>query len=89
MSAETSSDTEGGVVSFTEEVTDDCVEETKERRSVNNKIRICNGTDTVVYVELDPIDTVRRNKARQKKFGLGANVSALEGGGGANVQVQI
>ena len=65
------------------------MEEYFERRSLKNKIRICNGTDTVVYAELDPIDTVRRNKARQKKFGLGANVSPLEGGAGANMQVQI
>ena len=50
-------------------------------------ITICNGTNMIVYVELHPIELVRRNKSRNKNFGFGVEAKPLEGAGGVNVQV--
>ena len=81
-----STDTDAGnSVSFSETIPDHAEEEIERgRRSV---IKICNGTDVIIYVELHPIEMVRRTKARKKNFGFGVNAAPLEGAGGVNMQV--
>ena len=51
-------------------------------------ITICNGADAIVYVELHPIQMVRRTKARKKNFGVGVNTAPLKGAVGVNLQVR-
>ena len=71
-----------GTGCFTKEVPDILEGKTEpERRSV---ITICNDIDTIVYVELHPIEMVRRNIARNKDFGFG-----VEGAGGVTIKVAI
>ena len=67
-----------------EKVPDNPEGETEPERGSRSVITICNGTDTIVYVELHPIEMVRRNIARNKDFGFG-----VEGAGGVNVKVAI
>ena len=69
-------------VSFSEEVPNNLEGETEPERGRRNVITICNGADAIVYVELHPIEMVRRNIARNKDFGFGA-----KGAGGVNVKV--
>ena len=73
-------------VTFSESLPE-CVEEEETERGSKNVIRICNGTDTTVYLELHPIEMVRRNKARNKNFCFGVDAAPLQGAGGVNVQV--
>ena len=74
----------GNSVSFSEEVPDNLEGETEPERGRRSVITICNGTDTIVYVELHPIEMVRRNIARNKDFGFG-----VEGAGGVTIKVAI
>ena len=67
-------------ISFSEDVLED-----ETGRGAENSIVVCNGLEQVVYVELQPIETVRRDKARGKELSLGADVAA----GGANAKVII
>ena len=71
-------------VSFSEEVPDNLEGETEPERGRRSVITICNGTDSIVYVELHPIEMVRRNIARNKDFGFG-----VEGAGGVTIKVAI
>ena len=73
----------GNSVSFSEEVPDNILEgETETERGRRSVITICNGADAIIYLELHPIEMVRRNIARNKDFGLG-----VETAGGVNVKV--
>ena len=79
MSAETTESDIDCSVTFSEGLPDYAEEETE--RGSKNRIRICNGTDTTVYLELHPIEMVRRTASRNKKFGVGVD------NGGLGVQV--
>ena len=81
MSTERSSDVDSSI-GFSETVPEYPEEETE--RGKRDVITICNGADAIVYVELHPIEMVRRNIARNKDFGFG-----VEGAGGVNVKVAI
>ena len=72
-------------VSFSESVPNYREEDIE--RGKKNVITICNGTDLTIYVELHPIEMVRRNKARQRNFGFGVNATPFEGAVGVNMQV--
>ena len=78
----------GNSVSFSEEVPDNLEGETEPERGRRSVITICNGTDAIVYVELHPIQMVRRTKARKKNFGVGVGTAPLEGTVGVNMQVR-
>ena len=86
MSTETTETDVESSVAFSEGLPEYAEEETERGRK--NVIRICNGTDMDVYVELHPIEMVRRNKARNKNFVFGADAAPLQGAGGVNVQVK-
>ena len=77
----------GEGVSFSESVPNHREEDID--RGKKNVITICNGTDLTIYVELHPIEMVRRNKARQRNFGFGVNATPFEGAVGVNMQVII
>ena len=85
MSAEITENDVDCSVTFSEGLPEYVEEETERGRK--NVIRICNGTDKTVYVELHPIEMVRRNKARNKNFGFGVDAAPLQGSGGVNVKV--
>lgn len=85
MSAETTENDVG--VSFSEDLPETVEEETERGRK--NVIRVCNGTNMTVYVELHPIEMIRRNKSRNKNFGFGVDAAPLQGAGGANVKVNV
>ena len=85
MSAESAESDIDCSVTFSEGIPDYAEEETE--RGSKNRIRICNGTSTTVYLELHPIEMVRRNKARNKNIGFGVDASPLQGSGGVNVKV--
>ena len=87
MSAETTESDVDCSVAFSEGLPQYAEEETERGRK--NVIRICNGTNMDVYVELHPIEMVRRNKARNKNFVFGADAAPLQGAGGVNVQVKV
>ena len=87
MSAKTTESDVDCSVTFSEVLPEYAEEEATERGS-KNVIRICNGTDTTVYLELHPIEMVRRHKARQKNFGFGVDVAPLQVAGGVNLQVR-
>ena len=63
------------IVSFSEDVP----ETLETERGRKNVITVCNGTDVIIYVELNPIEVVRRLKARQKDFGVGVDSGVLQG----------
>ena len=73
-------------VSFSESVPDHREEDID--RGKKNVITICNGTNMTIYVELHPIEMVRRNKARHRNVGFGVNAAPLEGAAGVNMQVK-
>ena len=77
----------GEGVSFSESVPNHREEDID--RGKKNVITICNGTDITIYVELHPIEMVRRNKARQRNVGFGVNATPFEGAVGVNMQVII
>ena len=85
MSTERSSDVDSSI-SFSETVPEYPEEETE--RGKRDVITICNGADAIVYVELHPIQMVRRTKARKKNFGVGVDTAPLEGAVGVNMQVR-
>ena len=74
-------------VSFSESVPNHREEDIE--RGKKNVITICNGTDIIVYIEVHPIEMVRRNKVRQRNVGFGVNATPLEGGAGVNMQVKL
>ena len=74
-------------VSFSESVPNHREEDIE--RGKKNVITICNGTDIIVYIEVHPIEMVRRNKVRQRNVGFGVNATPLEGGAGVNMQVKF
>ena len=76
MSTERSSDVDSSI-SFSET-----------ERGKRDVITIWNGADAIVYVELHPIQMVRRTKARKKNFGVGVDTAPLEGAVGVNMQVR-
>ena len=86
MSTERSSDVDSSI-SFSETVPEYPEEETE--RGKRDVITICNGADAIVYVELHPIQMVRRTKARKKNFGVGVDTAPLEGAVGVNMQVHM
>ena len=73
-------------VSFSESVPNHREEDID--RGKKNVITICNGTDIIVYIEVHPIEMVRRNKVRQRNVGFGVNATPLEGAAGVNMQVK-
>ena len=73
-------------ISFSETVPEYPEDETE--RGKRDLITICNGTDAIIYVELHPIQMVRRTRARKKNFGVGVDTAPLEGTVGVNMQVQ-
>ena len=83
MSTESDADSS---ISFSETVPKYSEEETE--RGKRDVITICNGADAIVYVELHPIQMVRRTKARKKNFGVGVDTAPLEGAVGVNMQVR-
>ena len=71
------------IVSFSEDVP----ETLETERGRTNVITVCNGTDVIIYVELNPIEVVRRLKARQKDLGVGVDSGVLQGNVGVNLKV--
>ena len=84
MSTERSVDVDSSV-SFSEISPEYPEEETERGRK--NVITICNGADVIVYVELHPIELVRRSKTPIRNIGFGIDVAPLKGAVGANLQV--
>ena len=85
MSAERSGDIDSSI-SFSETVPE-YPEEEETERGRRDVITICNGAVPMVYVELHPIQMVRRTRARKKNFGVGVDTAPLEGAVGVNMQV--
>jgi len=73
------------IVSFSEDVP----ETLETERGRTNVITVCNGTDVIIYVELNPIEVVRRLKARQKDFGVGVDSGVLQGNVGVNLKMKL
>ena len=74
MSTETSEDVDNSI-SFSENVPEYPEEETE--RGLKSIITVCNGSNTIIYVELHPIEMVRRTASRNKKFGVGVDNGGL------------
>jgi len=52
-----------------------------------DKFKVSNAIDETVFVEVDPIETVRRDKARGMEFSVGADAAAGQGGAHAKMKV--
>ena len=86
MSTETSEDVDNSI-SFSENVPEYPEEETE--RGMKSIITVCNGSNTIIYVELHPIEMVRRTASRNKKFGVGVDNGGLGVKVGAPLTLQL